>query len=604
MSVWDRESLFKKIFIVSDWANRFRRGVTVLSGFTFALCVLLLVCLLLFDFGFRRTAVDEDVIFRTYQLLFLLLFLARLLIELMAFRPAKWFAVAFRILVLLAATLIFVFQAGLFPQASPAWGNALGGKSALVWISLALALTQTHRVSHYLNSINVSASFLFAGSFLTMILIGSGLLLLPNATVQPISYYEAFFTAASAVCVTGMMILDPSAVFSPLGKGILLVLVQIGGLGIMTFTGFFSYLFLGSASLKDRFTLKDFFSGEQLEGLYKLLLKILLLTILVEAAGAVVIYRLLEGDWADKTHSAVFHSISAFCNAGFSLPPHGGQAVYLRANEPLQLVICFLVILGGIGFPLLLHLYTFLKHKLRASLQMLSGRKIPRETLRPALGDHLALNTTIVLLIGGAVLYYVLETGGALTETFVPSQGVKAFVASVNARTSGFNMMDLTQWSYPTLFLTMFLMWVGASPGSTGGGIKTTTLSIAVRTVINFLRGRNRLEIGNREIGAATIIRVFAIIFLSLIFVFCAFMLLMIFEPGRNPVHLLFECFAAFSTTGLSVANTATLGTPSQVVLLILMFVGRIGPVILLSGLLLTKTGRLYRLPVEEIKIN
>jgi len=600
----DRESFFKKIFIVSDWANRARWVFTALSGFTFALCALLFVCLLLFDFGFRRTAVDEDVIFRTYQLLFLLLFLTKLLIELLAFRRTKWFAVTFRMLVLLAALLVFIVQAGLIPRMVWHFEDLFGGKSALIWISLALALSQAHRVSHYLNSIDVSASFLFAGSFLVMILVGSGLLMLPNAAVASISYYEAFFTAASAVCVTGMMVIDPTQVFTPLGKGILLVLIQIGGLGIMTFTGFFSYLFLGSASLKDRFTLRDFFSGDQLEGLYKLLLKILLLTLLVEAAGAVLIYQLLEGDWAYKTHSAVFHSISAFCNAGVSLYPLHAHAAYLQVNMSLQLAICGLVILGGIGFPLLLRLYTSLKQKLKSLPQVFTGIKILREASMPALGERLALNTTIVLIIGGTVLYYLFETGGPVTDAFVPSRGFEAFVASVNARTSGFNMTDAAKWSYPTLFLTMFLMWVGASPGSTGGGIKTATLAIAVRTVINFLRGRNRLEIGNREIGAATVIRVFAIILLSLIFIFGGFMLLLIFEPARNPAHLLFECFAAFSTTGLSVAGTATLGTPSQVVLLILMFFGRIGPVVLLSGLLLTKTNRFYRLPVEEIKIN
>ena len=221
-----------------------------------------------------------------------------------------------------------------------------------------------------------------------------------------------------------------------------------------------------------------------------------------------------------------------------------------------------------------------------------------------AAGERLALNTTIVLLIAGTVLYYVFETSGPLSEPFSLPQGIMAFAASVNARTSGFNMVDMTQWSHPTLFLTMFLMWVGASPGSTGGGIKTTTLAIAVKTVFNFLRGKRRLEICNREIGASTIIRVLAIIVLSLVFILISFMLLMIFEPARNPVHLLYECVAAFSTTGLSIANTATLGTASQVVLLILMFAGRIGPVVLLSGLLLTETNDVYRLPVTDIEIN
>ncbi len=604
MGVWNRESLFKKIFVVSDWANRFRRGVTVLSGFTFALCALLLVCLLLFDFGFRRTTVDEDVILRTYQLLFLLLFLARLLIELLAFRPAKWFAVAFRMLVLLAAALIFVFQAGLSPQPSPAWENALGGKSALVWISLALALTQAHRVSHYVNSINVSASFLFAGSFLVMILIGSGLLMLPNATVQPINYYQALFTAVSAVCVTGLTVVDTANTFTFLGKGVILSLIQIGGLGIMTFTGFFSYMFLGSSSLKDRFLLKDFFSGERLEGLYKILLKILLFTIALEATCAFLIYHFLEGNWIDKVYSAVFHAVSAFCNAGFSLYSQGLYEPVLRANYPLQLSICGLVFLGGLGFSVLLNIYQAIKFKILILFRRLSGGKLSYHARRQNIGDRLALYTTLVLVIAGSVAYYVFENPRPLTETFSWSQGVAAFASSIYARTAGFNMVDTTGWSDPTMFMTIFLMWVGASPGSTGGGIKTTTLAVAFKAVISFLRGKKQMEIDNRKIGAATIGRVLSIIVLSGIFISGAFLLLMIFEPTRHPVHLLFECVSAFSTTGLSIVQTATLGTASHGVLMILMFVGRIGPVVLLSGLFSAKTNHLYSLPVEEIKIN
>ena len=144
----------------------------------------------------------------------------------------------------------------------------------------------------------------------------------------------------------------------------------------------------------------------------------------------------------------------------------------------------------------------------------------------------------------------------------------------------------------------------GASPGSTGGGIKTTTFAIAVKAVLNFLRGRRRLEIGNREIGTPTLIRVLSVIMLSLAFIFTGFMLLLVFEPSGNPVHLLFECVSAFATVGLSIANTATLTEPSKIVLMVLMFAGRIGPVILLSGLLLKKSNNLYRLPVENIKIN
>lgn len=604
MGVFNNETLFKKFFVATDWADTAGSVLAALAGFVFALATLLFCSLVLFDFGFRKTAADGLAVQQTYLLLLWALFVSKLLIETLAFRATKWFAVLFRVLVLASVFLILLAHLHALPAAWSGVSGALAGKPAILLGTLALMATQIHHLSGTLNRINISPSFLFAGSFLAMILAGTGLLMLPNATLQPISAYEALFTATSAVCVTGMMIVDPSAVFSPMGKNIILGLIQVGGLGIMTFTGFFSYLFLGSASLKDRFLLKDFFSGDQLGGLYKLLLKILLFTILVEAAGAVLIYRTLEGDWMHKTHNAVFHAVSAFCNAGFSVNPQGFDALRLQSNFSLQFILCGLVILGGIGFPLLLYFYKILKFGLKSLCCRAIGRKRPHEVLLLAVGERLALHTTLVLLVLGAFLYYAFEAGSPLPDAFNLSEGMAAFVASVNARTSGFSMTDPGGWSYPTVFLTIFLMWVGASPGSTGGGIKTTTLAVAVKTMASFLRGKDRLEIGNREIGAPTIIRAFSVIGLSLAFIFAGFLLLMIFDPARNPAHLLFECVAAFSTTGLSIAGTITLSPHSQVVLMILMFVGRIGPVIILSGFLATQTQNLYRLPVEDIKIN
>lgn len=604
MGYFNNEALFKKFYVASDWAEIIGSSLAALAGFVFALSSLLFCSLVLFDFGFRKTATDNLVVHQTYLLLLSSLFISKLLIELLAFRSTKWFALLFRVLVLAVVFVILLAQLHALPDAWSGVSGALDGRKALLLGSLVLMATQMHHLSGTLNRINVSPSFLFAGSFLVMILIGSGLLMLPNATLQPISAYEALFTATSAVCVTGMMIVDPSAVFSPMGKNIILGLIQVGGLGIMTFTGFFSYLFLGSASLRDRFLLKDFFSGDQLGGLYKLLLKILLFTILVEAAGAILIYRMMEGDWMHKTHNAVFHAVSAFCNAGFSVNPQGVDALHLQTNFSLQFIICGLVLLGGIGFPILLYFYKVLKFKAKSLCYRAVGRKLPHEVLLLAIGERLALHTTLVLLVLGAFLYYAFEAGGLQPDHFDLSQGMTSFVASVNARTSGFSMTDPGGWSYPTVFLTIFLMWVGASPGSTGGGIKTTTLAVAVKTVASFLRGKDRLEIDNRQIGPSTIVRAFSVIVLSLAFIFAGFMLLLIFDPGRNPVHLLFESVAAFSTTGLSIAGTITLSTPSQVVLLILMFVGRIGPVIVLSGFLATQTQNLYRLPVENIKMN
>jgi Trk-type K+ transport system membrane component len=349
--------------------------------------------------------------------------------------------------------------------------------------------------------------------------------------------------------------------------------------------------------------LKDIISGDQLSGLYKILLKILLITVLTESGGAVALYYSLDGYWAHKIQDSIFHSISAFCNAGFSPYPQGLYTELVRKNYLLHLIICGLIILGGIGFPVLLNFYQLLKHLGRSFFNMVTGRKREHKVFPLGIGERLAFGTTIVLLVVGTVFYYLFEKSGSLQTTDAGGRWVVSFFSSVTARTAGFNVVDITAWCYPTVFLVMFLMWIGASPGSTGGGIKTTTLALSLKAVLNFCRGGKLLEIGNREIGPSTLIRVLSVIVLSLFVIFVGFMLLLMLEPEKNPVHLLFESVSAFSTTGLSLVNSAILSAQSKIVLIALMFIGRIGPVILLAGILVSRKKQYYRLPVENVKI-
>lgn len=599
-----RESIFKIFFIVRDWLAKLASAALALADFGFALAAIAFFCLAVFDFGFSKDILHAANIHTTYLLIFSVLFCTKAISELLTFRREKWFAFLFNLLILGGAAVALLVYFERVRPASPGLQYVFQGERALILWSLALMITETHRLAKYIARINIPASFLFAGSFLIIILAGSGLLMLPKATIQPISYLDAFFTATSAVCVTGLTVVDTASAFTPMGKGILVVLIQIGGLGIMTFTAFFSFIFLGSASFRDRLMLKDFLSGETLGSLYKVVLKILLFTFFIEAAGAFLIYNSIEGYWLHKLQDSIFHAISAFCNAGFSVYPEGFAAASLRFNYPLQLTICALIVLGGIGFPLLLKLYQVLKYRMSSLFYFLTGRKKPYELIRLAVGERLALDTTIVLIIVGAVAYAGFEVVGSTDAEGLIHQGMEALFASVSARTAGFNVVDPALWTSPTVFLIMFLMWVGASPGSTGGGIKTTTLAVAARAVVSFLKGRTELDIHGREIGAPTIFRVLSIILLSMLFIFVGFMLLSIFEPAKPPLQLLFECVSAFSTTGLTTVDTKTLGGYAKIVLIVLMFVGRIGPVVLLTGFMITKTPHDYRLPVENIRIN
>ncbi len=604
MGYFKREALFKKVFRLSDWANKTMSALYALALFAFAVAAVLFLCLVIYDIGFPSSDAYKHTVHNAYIHLLSVLFAGKFLIELFKFTPAKWHLCLFKFLLLLLIFFVIQIHNGSVEPSSEGLAAWLRSKYTLMIASLILIITEVYRLSEYLSSIDISAPLLFAGSFLFIILVGSGLLMLPNATTQPISYLQALFTATSAVCVTGLVVVDTATVFTPLGKGMIMVLIQIGGLGIMTFTGFFTYLFQGSATLRDRFLLKEIFSGEQLGGMYKILLKIILITVIVEALGAILIYQTLAGHWTNKMWNCIFHSISAFCNAGFSLFPQGLYTASIRGNYSFQMIICALIILGGIGFPILMTLYTFLKRRLQSMFGRISGGKREQTALSLSIAERLALWTTITLLIAGTLLYYLFEISGSLANENPNGQLMTSFFGSVTARTAGFNVVDITLWSYPTVFLIIFLMWVGASPGSTGGGIKTTSLALALKTVFNFCRGKKHLEIGHREIGDATFIRVLSVIVLSLSIIFAAFMILMLLNPAADPVHLLFECVSAFSTTGLSVVNTSTLCGYSQFLLIVLMFVGRIGPVVLLSGLLLTKRQETYRLPVEDVSIN
>lgn len=604
MGYLKREALFKKFFLISDWANKTISVLHTLALFAFAAAAVIFCCLLIYDVGFRTSEMHSGTIYQAYIHLLSVFFAAKFLMELSQLRKTAWQSLVFKIFLLTVTFLVVTTDTEALHLLPPGLAVLASNKFALIICSVILIVSEAYRVSEHLSSINVSAPLLFAGSFLFMILVGSGLLMLPNATVHPISYLEALFTATSAVCITGLTVVDTPTTFTPLGKGVILVLIQLGGLGIMTFTGFFTYLFQGSATLRDRFLLKEIFTDEHLGGLHKLIFKILLITALLEAAGAVLIYYSLDGTWANKTRFSIFHAVSAFCNAGFSLFPQGLYTESVRHNYPLHLIICALILLGSIGFPVLLTFYKFFKRLAIVLIRAITQWKKEVQTVVMSIGERLALWTSFILLFAGAVFYYLFEMSGSLQATEPAGQIIAAFFGSVSARSAGFNIVDLSLWSYPTLFMIIFLMWIGSSPGSTGGGIKTTSLALAVMAVFNFCRGKKHLEIGNREIGEGTFIRVLSVIVLSIAIIFFSFMILMILNPAVNPAHLLFECVSAFSTTGLSVVNTSTLSVYSQPVLIALMFVGRIGPVVLLSGLLLTKRKETYRLPAEDVSIN
>lgn len=456
----------------------------------------------------------------------------------------------------------------------------------------------------------INPAQLFILSFLGIVLIGAGFLMMPNATVNGILPLDALFTATSAVCVTGLTVLDTSKDFTVFGKIIIITLIQIGGLGIMTFASYFSYFFRGSGSYANQITLSEITSSNKLGDVFNTLKRILIITLVIELLGAIIIYstldlQLLNNSINQGVFFSVFHSISAFCNAGFSTLSGNLYERGYQFNYSLHLIIAALFIFGGLGFPIVYNVYKYFRHLFsKTFLRYFTKDKYQHTPWVVNLNSRIILATTFILLFAGTVLIYFLEKDGVLKGHSSFGTVVEAFFISATNRTAGFNTVDMAAIGAPALMICMFLMWVGASPASTGGGIKTSTLAIATLNILSLAKGKKRTEIFRREISDNSIRRAFAIIALSLIIVgFCIF-LLVIVEKDKDLIHLAFEAFSAYSTVGLSLNMTSSLSDYGKIIIIALMFIGRVSMFSLLIAIMKSERYFNYRYPKEEILIN
>lgn len=450
---------------------------------------------------------------------------------------------------------------------------------------------------------------LFMFSFAFFILVGAALLMLPNATTAPISFINALFTSTSAICVTGLTVVDISTEYTALGKSIILLLIQVGGIGIMTFTSFFGFFFKGgTSSFSERFALSDFLSEDNVSQIRKTLAKVIFITFLIEGIGAAIIYFNLNPEFfhgfSSKLKFSVFHSVSAFCNAGFSTLSEGLQDMRVQHTYSILYTIAGLIILGGIGFPILLNFYTYLKFKLLSLLSLLRfGQRKDYIPQMININSRLVIYTTLFLIITGTVFFFLFENHSSLEGMDLSGKIAHSFFGSVTPRTAGFNSVNMAGLTVATVVLTIFLMWVGASPVSTGGGIKTTTFAIAILNVMRIARIRNHIEFHKREIHERSVDRAFAIIILSIIILGCSSLIMYLIEKDKSPLYILFECVSAFSTVGLSMKITPLLTDGSKLLLIFLMFMGRMGILTLLFALIRKTKNSVYRYPKQNVLI-
>lgn len=479
----------------------------------------------------------------------------------------------------------------------------------LNFLVIVLFIMELGKLSLMVNQLKLSPSLVFILSFIILIFIGAALLSLPRSTTVPITFIDALFTSTSAVCVTGLIVVDTSSVYTVFGQTILITLIQIGGLGIMTFTSFFGFFLKGSLSIENSLYLKDYINENNVGAIGSTLVKIIIFTLGVELIGLVLVYQLTDADLFSSSSSrfffALFHSISAFCNAGFSTLSNGLYEPGFNELYNLHLVIALAIILGGIGFPVFINYYNYIHRVLLGGVREIKGLEEYKHTPRVSnINTRLVMYTTGILLVVGFLTYWAFEQENSLKGLSTYGKIVTSFFGSVTPRTAGFNTVDMTTLAAPTVLFYLILMWIGASPGSTGGGIKTTTFAVAILNTWSVASGRKRLEVFGREISGETLRKSFAVIALSFLVIGLGVFLITIFNPELELIDVAFEVFSAFATVGLSLGITAKLSTASKIVIIIVMFLGRVGTLTILVAITRKIGEQRYRYPEESVIVS
>lgn len=440
-------------------------------------------------------------------------------------------------------------------------------------------------------------------SFLLAILIASALLYLPisQAKEESISYLDCLFTATTSTCVTGLSVVDIGSAFSRFGQLVILFFVQIGGLGIMTFSTIFA-IFLGrKLTIRQNVIVQSALDQTKIEGLTELIFHIIAITLIIEAIGIGILYlrwiSILEAEPKEVLYYAVFHGVSAFCNAGLSLFK---DSLYKFRFDPVTIfTFSSLIILGGLGFIVLLDIP---KMKFWRRDRKLIFARLNLQT-------KLALTVTFCLLLAGTTAVFLLEYKGILSQA--PSFGEKllnAFFLALTPRTAGFNTFFIRELSATTLFFVIVLMFIGASPGGTGGGIKTTTFGVLLSSIRSMLRGQDELTLFRRTVPKTIFYKSAIIFVLSSAWIAVATFALTIVDKNLATatnffMEMLFEATSAFGTVGLSTGITPLLSPLGKFIIIVTMYLGRIGPLTLAMAIAMRTVTAEYKYPEEKVMV-
>lgn len=606
---WDELFLFRKKMVLP----KVYQLMHWMSGVVYA-CAFLFLMAAIYEYGFRISISEADVIHTFFQVVWVV-FLVYTTLKLAVgdeegrSRTTVWTVAQH---VLLYLTLLPVVFHRPEPDTGVLWVWLLFHHP--VYRGLVLTLLSLSQLSGGLVRLlgrRTNPSVILACSFLVIIFVGSGLLMLPESTVGGIGWLDALFTATSATCVTGLSTIDITEVLTEKGQLVLLVLMQIGGLGVMTMTSFFAMFFMGRTSLYNQLMVGDMISSESLNSLLSTLLSILGFTLAIEGTGAVLIWLDIHQMWNltpdEELYFAVFHSVSAFCNAGFSTLPGGlGNPLLMSGHLPFYLVVSGLILCGGIGFPVLQNLQKNLWYGLRWAKWRLLGRRYPfrRQVHLYQLNTKIVLLVSALLLVGGTLVIAALEWNRSLAPLPVADRWVHAFFNAVCPRTAGFNSVSFLDMSTQTLLFMGALMLVGGGTQSTAGGVKVNVMAVIFLNLWAVVRGAERATVFRREISPESISRCDAAFILFLLLYGVGVFALSVAEPQASLRQVCFECMSALSTVGATLDLTPRMGMAGKCIIILLMFVGRVGAFTLASGLIRQVKKRNYRYPSDHIIIN
>ncbi|GAB3330320.1 hypothetical protein GCM10027429_07460 [Marivirga atlantica] len=564
--------------------------------------------LLLYVFGFETRDEDLKQVFLGLDIVLIIYFLTFLVRLLYSFRRREFLRTHILELVLVSIIFINVLSNNFFDNwLIEVFAEQFDFKnyedaylSVITFYFLVLISYESIKAATILSKLKAKPARTFIYSFILLILFGTGLLMLPAMTVQQGSmpFMDALFTSVSASCVTGLIVVDTATYFTTKGQFVIMILFQLGGLGIISFASFFATFLRSGVGIKQQLMLRDFLISESLFSAKGMLRQIVGITVVIESISFILIFFTwgagVEFDsLGQRIFYSAFHAVSAFCNAGFSLFTNGLADTGVGSSYVLHIIVALTLIMGGLGF---------------SSIQDLFAVKNLRDRFKNpwkdwALSTKIAVYTSIVLLAGGTLIIYILESDAALGDKNFMEGMIASFFQSATARTAGFNTIDIGALKTPTLILTMILMFIGASSGSVGGGIKTSTFYLLITSVFATLRGRLKIEIGKKFIPKELLFKALSIFFFAALLNLIAVFMLTITDSQIPFVDLLFEEVSAFGTVGLSTGITANLSLAGRVIIILSMFIGRVGTLTFALALSSRTSGKGYKYPKAHLMV-